>query len=144
MSSMLRVFVFCCLMVSCYAHAGVLIPTLVRIPSPAAGTGAQFALSVAAIGDVNGDGVPDLLVGAPGADKVFVISGNDQTVLRTISDPDGLTGNRFGFAITAAGDWNGDGIPDFAVGAPGPEMFVPLPCPPTGDPCTPDPAAGRA
>src|SRR5690349_769155 len=140
MSSMLRV-VLCCLVVSCFAHAGVLVPKLVRIPSPA-GASAQFGLSVASIGDVNGDGISDLLVGAPGADKAFVISGADQTVLRTISDPDGLTGNRFGFAVVAAGDWNGDGVPDFAVGAPGDEMFLPLPCP-GPDPCPPDPASGR-
>jgi len=140
MPSMLRFVILCCCVASCYVHAGVLVPKILRIPSPSAAADAEFGLSLTAIGDVNADGVADLLVGAPGADKAFIISGGDQTVLHTIPDPDGLTGNRFGFAVAASGDWNGDGIPDFAIGAPGPEGIVPLPC---LDPCTPDPSWGR-
>jgi len=88
MPSMLRIVILCCCVASCYAHAGVLVPTILRIPSPSASADVEFGLSLTAIGDVNGDGVADLLVGAPGADKAFIISGSDQTVLRSISDPD--------------------------------------------------------
>lgn len=35
----------------------------------------------------------------------------------------GLPHSRFGFAISRAGDWDADGVPDFAVGAPGGRIF---------------------
>ncbi len=56
------------------------------------------------------------MIGAPGADKVFVISGKDQSILRTIGDPDGLSNYQFGFSVADVGDWGHDGIEDFAVG----------------------------
>jgi len=90
---------------------------------------------------VNGDGIGDLVVGAPGIDKVFVISGKDQSVLRTIGDPDGVSGDQFGFSVIDVGDWDGDSVDDFAVGAPGAPAVVPLPC--LQPPCKPDPQWGR-
>jgi K319L-like, PKD domain/FG-GAP repeat len=130
-----------------YAGATVIaafIPTLVTIDNPSPAANALFGLAVTGTGDLNADGVADLAVGAPGQDRVVVISGADQSTIRTLTDPDGLTGNRFGYGVAAIGDVNGDSVDDLAVGAPGPSPSpLLLPCPVS--PCPPpSPAQGRA
>ena len=84
----------------------------------------QLGMAVAAAGDLNGDGIADLIIGSPhdatngsGAGKVTVVSGLDGSVLLT-----GFGGapNAFaGAAVGAAGDLNNDGHADIIVGAPG-------------------------
>jgi hypothetical protein len=122
-------------------NAQVLIPAVTRIGNPNPAKDASFGTSVAGIGDVNGDGIGDLIVGAPGLDKVSIISGKDQSVLRTVGDPDGLSKYQFGFSVVGVGDWDGDGVDDFAVSAPGVPGVVPLPC--VLQPCKPNPQWGR-
>ncbi len=97
---------------------------------------------MAAIGDVDGDGVGDLALGAPGADEVFVLSGANRSVIHTIADPDGESGFRFGHSVVGVGDVDGDGVEDIGVGARGDDLLLPLPC--VEDPCAPDPLQGRA
>ncbi len=80
--------------------------------------------STAGAGDVNGDGVPDLLVsavntspfGRTSAGTVFVYSGSDGALLY---EHHGLTtyGN-FGHAIAGAGDVNADGYAGYIIGDP--------------------------
>jgi hypothetical protein len=83
---------------------------------------------LAAVGDVNGDGYDDLLVGAPGSDvagtdagSVYVIFGKstgfaaniDITTLDTASAwrIDGAAaGDQAGYSVSSAGDVNGDGF----------------------------------
>ena len=94
-----------------------------------------FGFGVAAIGDLDQDGVGDLVVGAPGDDDggfrhgaiwIMFLNG-DGTVKRhqKISDTQGgfegkLEYNEwFGASVASCGDLNGDGISDIAVGAPG-------------------------
>ncbi len=132
-------------LVALTAHvvAAVLRVTVLPISTPTSVAGARFGESVAGLGDVNGDGVGDLIVGAPGADRVFMLSGATLAVLRTIVDPNG-TDHLFGRTVANAGDVNGDGVDDIAVGAPGP-VPGPLPLPCALPPCPPpDPALGRA
>ena len=84
--------------------------------------GDRFGHAVAGVGDVDGDGVPDVGVGAPHADagglnagRLEVRSGADGGVLYALA---GATFDFFGFAVDAAGDADGDGLADVVVGAP--------------------------
>ena len=79
--------------------------------------GSQLGISIEAAGDVNKDGVPDVVAGATGTGTVYVYSGNDGNVLHTLEAPEG-SGN-FGNKTSTAGDVNDDGYSDVLVGAPG-------------------------
>jgi hypothetical protein len=92
--------------------------------------GDLFASSIARLGDINGDGYADFVVGAPGADggrgSVSVFHGGAElpsTPSQVIAYPGPASAYgerpRFGSALAGGGDLNGDGPPDFVVGAPG-------------------------
>lgn len=89
---------------------------------------AFFGTSVAAAGDVNGDGYGDLLVGAPAYDHgqadegtAFLYLGSTAGLLSSSSwtcEGD-MNDAALGYAVSGAGDVNGDGYADVIVGAPG-------------------------
>jgi len=81
-----------------------------------------FGVSVSGAGDVNGDGLDDLIVGAEGdanngthSGSARVFSGQDGSILYTF-DGDSAEGY-FGSSVSGAGDVNGDGLDDLIVGA---------------------------
>jgi hypothetical protein len=84
----------------------------------------RFGASVAIVGDVNGDGYADALIGAPGymddLGQVQLYLGQATGIATTPNwtqlGPEG--GSRRGEAVFSAGDFNGDGHADIVVGAP--------------------------
>jgi len=91
--------------------------------------------SVNAAGDINGDGIDDLIIGAYGADPNGSASGSSYVVfgrttgfaatkdLSSLNGDDGfrldgeMAGDFSGSSVSAAGDINGDGIDDLIIGA---------------------------
>ena len=82
----------------------------------------DFGFSVAAIGDVDGDGIDDIAVGDPAdfangafAGTVWVFSSASGAVLdRLHGEPDDF----FGYALDSLSDLDADGLVDLVVGAP--------------------------
>ncbi|MCP3975558.1 MAG: hypothetical protein GY720_13820, partial [bacterium] len=87
---------------------------------------AKFGRSVGTAGDVNGDGYADVIIGAFGYDsgqtnegRTYVYTGT-VTGLSTTADwmAEGNQDNaNFGYAVSTAGDVNGDGYADVIIGA---------------------------
>jgi hypothetical protein len=91
----------------------------------------HFAASVANLGDVDGDGVVDLAVGATAVDDlrgaVCVLLLNADGSVKSFRRITSVSGEGlpfeeqhwFGTSVAGVGDWNGDGVTDLAVGALG-------------------------
>ena len=92
----------------------------------------HFGASVASLGDLDLDGIGDLVVGAPGDDDggaVWVLFLNTNGTVKShqkISETEGgFTGTGLsGIAVSSLGDLDGDGIGDLAVGAGGGVVWV--------------------
>lgn len=99
---------------------------LVRTLAAPESLGGSFGWSVANAGDLNSDGVSDMLVGAPYSTvgtttvqgHVYAFSGKDGKLLLTLDDPQPAAGEVFGWRVTSMGDINKDNVPDILVGAP--------------------------
>ena len=89
-----------------------------------------FGSAVSGAGDVDGDGYADVLVGASGKNRqgadwgvAYVFRGapggvrSDDSVQLTVSSSSNY--DHFGFTVAGAGDLDGDGYADVAVGSPG-------------------------
>jgi len=83
--------------------------------SPNPQDGDLFGAAVSGAEDINGDGTPDLLIGAEGAGRAYLLSGTSGEVIQTFTSPN--AGDYFGSGVAKAGDADGDGYPDLLVGA---------------------------
>lgn len=128
-----------------YVVWGKATGSIIRLTNVASGTGGYKIVGEAAgdgagrvvgtVGDLNGDGKAEILVGAPdshaGGDQsgaVYVVFGKSATskvLLGTVAAGTGgfvikgMAGDHAGSAVTGLGDVNGDGKGDILVGAPG-------------------------
>ncbi len=87
-------------------------------------TGAWYGFSVASLGDVNGDGFSDIIIGAHLYDdvladegKAFAYYGSATGLSLTWTARGGQLNAQFGISVASAGDVNGDGFSDAIVGA---------------------------
>ncbi|MCM2506084.1 integrin alpha, partial [Aureimonas altamirensis] len=99
------------------------------------GSANRLGIVVSAAGDVNGDGLADIVMGAytygPNTGRGYVIFGRTGGVAPTLSgieagtaggfviNSQGGSNNYFGRAVAGAGDVNGDGLADVIIGAMG-------------------------
>jgi len=82
-----------------------------------------FGYSVSSAGDLNADGIPDILVGAPFTDfagfwsgSAYAYSGFDGSLLHQWDGT--VNKGRFGYQVAPAGDIDGDGFDDVLIMSP--------------------------
>lgn len=113
--------------VYCYrGSAGVGVLAVPLWTSSGAQDNAQFGFSVAGAGDVNGDGRSDVVVGEPYYDasltdrgRILVFHGTGVSLALNVTRDGPSSAAHFGYAVSAAGDMNGDGYGEVLAGAPG-------------------------
>jgi len=114
-------------------------------PNPEPQTGGRWGERLVVANDENGDGVKDVFTATPSADgqypdqgRVYLLSGKDRSILRTIDSPEpqggtafgfpnapgGAAGSKFGFYISVPGDLDRDGKDDVVVGTDSQNVYT--------------------
>ncbi len=98
--------------------------TVFSVPAPPDSISNAFGQSLDLIGDLTGDGRPELIVGAPYTPSFYVnntgvahIYSGTGALLATFSAPTSpsYSSSSFGHAVLGCGDVDGDAVPDYAV-----------------------------
>ncbi len=107
-----------------YLFSGQTGAVLHTFQSPNPGLEGCFGVCTSGCEDVNGDGMPDLVVGAwhesggaSGAGRAYILSGAG-TLLSTLESPNPEVAGDFGYSVSSAGDIDGDSVSDVTVGCP--------------------------
>ncbi len=119
-----------------YVVFGKATTTAVNLASVAAGVGGfritgvagdDAGAAVTGLGDINGDGLADILVGAPRSDSAYVVFGKANTTEVNLADVANgiggyhILGENAGdldmISVTGGADLNRDGIADLVIGA---------------------------
>ncbi len=92
----------------------------------------RFGIAVAGLGDLSGDGIGEFMVGCRHCDatsdvpadfatgRAYIYSGADGSLFREVSPgPSQIPGAMYGHSLAVGADLDGDGMPDYAIGAPG-------------------------
>jgi len=110
-----------------YTEAGTLVGTGIQGPTV---NPPSFFGDAITTGDLTGDGVPEVIIGAPGTDELYVYNGAGAATgafTQVAGSPFSVNshqqianiGNeKYGQGLAIVGDVNGDGRDDLAVGAP--------------------------
>ncbi len=125
----IRMALVAILLASAFTPISVALATEPVVHSPNPRSQGFFGYALAGIGDINNDGVGDLLVGAPGEHSgitnvntghAYVLSGLNADVLYTLLPPipAQFSVKRGGTSVASVPDVNGDDIADWVVGAP--------------------------
>lgn len=93
-----------------------------NVSGPSAG--ALLGHSLAAVNDLDDDGIPEMIVGAPGTNAAGPNSGaafiySSKTGHKITTFVSQSSGSRMGWAVANGGDFNRDGLPEMLVGGPG-------------------------
>ena len=115
---------------SAVAAQDVQLAPIYTLASPEEQQESLFGGQLAPVGDLDGDGVPDIAVSAPDeisatadgtlvddAGQVHLYSGATGAFIRTVLSPEPEVDGYFGGGLLEAGDRNGDGVSDFYMAA---------------------------
>ncbi len=110
-----------------YVISGKTGVVLFELNDPNKEVGGTFGGSLNTVQDVNGDGVNDIVVGAPNQNpsgapvecgRAYLFSGKTGALLGVFAAPDQTANAQFGWSVAGINDLNNDGKGDVIVGAP--------------------------
>ncbi|MCC6659999.1 MAG: FG-GAP repeat protein [Phycisphaerales bacterium] len=110
-----------------YLYSGASGAYLRALRSPVPAESAQFGWSVGWVPDADGDGRPEVIVGAafdgplstPYCGRAYLFSASTGRYLRKFQSPAQIGLGLFGFSVCGVRDVDGDGRGDVVIGAPG-------------------------